>query len=69
MHNLYSARQVATTLGISVQHVRRIAGRFGAGRMVDGRLVFTDADIDRLRQRRQDRGPTPRKQKAAPSEE
>ena len=61
MDNLYSARQVAAKLGVTVQHVRRLAARLKVGRKVDGRLVFRDADVAILRQRRTGAG-RPRKQ-------
>jgi hypothetical protein len=48
----YTARDVAATLGIDDSQVRRMAARLEVGHKVGRAWVFTDQDIERLRQRR-----------------
>ena len=60
---LHSTAEVASQLGVSVRRVRQIAKSMEVGQNISGRLVFTDADIDAMRNRRTQPGPHPRIEK------
>ena len=50
---LYSTAEAAAALGISAAQVRRVAATLEVGRRVGPRyLLFTDADLARMRQRK-----------------
>jgi hypothetical protein len=54
---LYSTQDAAKELGISVPRVKQIREAMDVGQMVARTLVFTDADLDRMRQRNTSPGP------------
>lgn len=58
---LYSTREAAERLGLHEGHVRRLAKRLGVGLLIGKQRVFTDADLDRLRQRNTRPGPRRRR--------
>lgn len=53
----HSTKQVAELLGITERAVRFWAERHGIGEKVGRDWVFTDEDVDRLRQRKTTPGP------------
>lgn len=55
--SFYSTKEAAVELGISVARVKQIREALGVGRLVGRNLVFTDADLDRMRQRNTSPGP------------
>jgi hypothetical protein len=54
---LYSTKEAAIEVGVSVQRIKQIRIDLGLGRIVGRSLVFTDADLDRMRQRNTTPGP------------
>jgi hypothetical protein len=60
MTALYSTTEAAKRLGVGSSRVRQLAIRLAIGTRISGGWVFTEADIDRLRQRNQQLG-RPRK--------
>jgi hypothetical protein len=48
---LYTTAEVAEDLGISMARLRLIAARYGIGKKVGRDWLFTDADLEQLRQR------------------
>ena len=53
----YTTQQVANLLGISTRAVRFAAEALSVGEKFGDRLLFTDDDIERLRNRKTKRGP------------
>lgn len=52
--SFFTAQQVADLLGIESVTVRQMAARRGLGQRFSARvLLFTDADVDNMRQRNQ----------------
>lgn len=48
---LYSTAEVARRLALSPAHVRRLAARHGIGLVIGKTRVFTEDDVQRLRER------------------
>lgn len=53
----YTTQQVAEMLGISTRAVRFAAEALNVGEKFGDRLLFTDEDVERLRNRKTRRGP------------
>jgi len=65
MQGYYTAKQVGDRLGISESRVRDLARTLSLGLKVNPRLwMFTEADIEQMRQRDTKRGPKSRKGRA-----
>jgi DNA-binding transcriptional MerR regulator len=61
MQGLYTTKQVSDRLGISQRQVRTLAQNMQLGVLVNPRLrLFTEANIERMRQRDTQRGPKPK---------
>lgn len=54
---LYSTQDAARELGISIQRVKQIREDLDVGQVVARSLVFTEYDIERMRQRNTTPGP------------
>lgn len=54
---LYTTAQAAAYLGVSVRRVRVLASHRGLGRRIGRAIVFTDADLAAMRDRRVGRPP------------
>ena len=61
---LYSTKEASNEVGISIARVKQLRRDLGVGRMVGRSVVYTDADLDRMRQRNRTPGPKPRKEQA-----
>ena len=61
---LYSTKEAAEHLELHEGHVRRLAKRLGIGLLIGKQRVFTDADLDRLRDRNTRPGPRRRRSEA-----
>lgn len=56
--NLLTARQAADELGISARLVRRLAVQMSVGERYSTQWLFTEADVEAMRQRNRQRGRT-----------
>lgn len=54
---LYSTQDAARELGVSVQRVKQIREDLGVGQLVARTLVFTEYDLERMRNRDTTPGP------------
>ncbi len=61
---MYSTKEAAVELGLSVPRVTQLRKALGIGRIVGRSVVFTEADIETMRQRDTQRGPKPKKGRA-----
>ena len=61
---LYSTKEAAERLELHEGHVRRLARRLGIGYLIGKQRVFTDGDLDRLRDRNRRPGPRQRRSEA-----
>ena len=57
---LYTTKQVADALGITTGRVRQLARALKLGRWVGSVRLYTEADVDALRNRHSRPGPVPK---------
>lgn len=57
---LYSATQVAKELGVIDRRVRQLAHELGIGRRVSHGFIFTEDEVEQMRNRKTRPGPEPK---------